>query len=59
VFPFGDTQALAHCMLDFAADRARLGAMGAGARDLVFSRYDVRHAVDGTLRAVRSVTAPR
>lgn len=59
VFPFGDTHALAQQLIAFAGDRDRLAAMGESARERVVGHYDVRHAVEGTLHAVRHVTAGR
>jgi glycosyltransferase involved in cell wall biosynthesis len=55
VFPFGDTAALAKCLLAFAADAERLSDMGEKAKDRVLRDYSVGKSADGTLRAVRYV----
>ena len=53
LFPFGDVQALARCLIAMAADPARMRAMGVRARNRVEREYSVAKAVDGTLAALR------
>jgi glycosyltransferase involved in cell wall biosynthesis len=54
VFPFGNWDALARTLIEFAADPAALRRMGDTARERVAS-YSVGAAVQGTLEAVRFV----
>lgn len=56
-FPFGDVDALAQRLVDWAQDVGRLAAMGARARQWVTEGYSVERAVDGLLAAVAAVTA--
>lgn len=53
VFPFGDWQRLAAQMLELAADRPRLAAMGIAAKRHIAS-YSPAAAADGIVRAVLS-----
>ncbi|WP_395686633.1 glycosyltransferase family 4 protein [Caenimonas koreensis] len=53
IFAFGDTQALAQCMVRAAQDRARLKAMGQAACDRVTRDYCVDVSASGTIRAVQ------
>ena len=55
VFPFGDTAALAHTLVELAANPQRLYAMGEQARLRVTQHYGVQQSVDGTLAAVQYV----
>lgn len=54
-FPFGDTTALAHCMIELASSPERLIAMGKTAQTHVLANYNVEKSVAGTLAAIRSV----
>lgn len=54
-FPFGDVDALAQCLADWAQDPGRLGAMGARARQRVTEGYSVERAVEGLHAAVQAV----
>lgn len=56
LFPMGDVPALAARLVEFAADPARLPAMGERAWRRVLADYSVEQAVVGTLAAVRAVT---
>ena len=58
-FPRGDVESLARRMIELARDPARLRAMGAAARERVFSDYSVERAVDGTLAAIDAAVARR
>jgi glycosyltransferase involved in cell wall biosynthesis len=58
-FPFGDTAALAAVLQRCAADPAKLRSMGHAARERVLAGYSAARAVEGTLRAVEWVRAPR
>ena len=55
LFPMGDVAVLAARLAEFAADPARLPAMGERARRRVLADYSVERAVEGTLAAVRAV----
>jgi glycosyltransferase involved in cell wall biosynthesis len=57
VFPFGDTAALAECLVRFASDPERVRTMGLNARAQVLRGFGVEQAAAGTLRAIRSVVA--
>jgi glycosyltransferase involved in cell wall biosynthesis len=57
--PFGDAEALASALAACASDPQRTRRMGQAAREHLLSGYTAAHAVDGTLRAVQSVMAPR
>ena len=58
VFPFGDTKALAACLMRMAADPARRKSMGMHARERV-ARYSLEHAVAGTVEALdATLSAP-
>jgi glycosyltransferase involved in cell wall biosynthesis len=57
VFPFGNVDALARHLVEFAADPQRLRRMGGQARARVQRGYSIENSVDGTVRAVRSVLA--
>jgi glycosyltransferase involved in cell wall biosynthesis len=54
VFPFGDIDALARKMTNFASDAGRVKALGEAARHRVKTDYSVDRAVAGTLAAIRS-----
>ncbi len=54
VFPFGDIEALAQCLVRMATDPALRAAMGARARERV-ADYSVERAVAGTLAALAAV----
>ncbi len=54
LFPMGDVAVLAARLAEFAADPARLPAMGERARRRVLADYSVERAVAGTLAAVRA-----
>jgi glycosyltransferase involved in cell wall biosynthesis len=56
-FPFGDTAALAECLVRFASDPERVRTMGMQARKRVLREYGVEQSAEGTLRAIRSVVA--
>lgn len=55
VYPLGDIQALADCMVRMARDPEHLQAMGAAARERV-ARYSIKAMVEGTREALASVT---
>lgn len=55
--PFGDVDALAQRLVDWAQDPQRLRAMGARARQRVTEGYSVERAVQGLHAAVRAVIA--
>jgi glycosyltransferase involved in cell wall biosynthesis len=55
IFPFGDTAALAECLVRFASHPEQAGAMGLQARERVMREYGVEQSATGTLRAIRSV----
>jgi glycosyltransferase involved in cell wall biosynthesis len=55
IFPFGDTTALARCLIDLAADPEHVAKMGQKARARVLDGYSLEGAVAGTLSAVRYV----
>lgn len=54
-FPFGDVDALAQRLVDWAQDASRLRAMGARARERVMEGYSVERAVAGLHAAVQAV----
>lgn len=56
-FPFGDVDALAQRLVEWAQDTDRLRAMGARARQRVTEGYSVERAVQGLHAAVRAVIA--
>lgn len=56
VYPFGNIPALAQCLCDMAADRARSSALGQRAEERI-SGYSVEHAVAGTVQAIEFVRA--
>jgi glycosyltransferase involved in cell wall biosynthesis len=58
VFPFGDIEAFAARLVDFAADMDRVRTMGEQARAHVLQGYSVDNSVAGTLQAVRHVLGP-
>jgi len=58
LFPFGDIEALAACLLKMAAEPEARAAMGARARDRI-ADYSVQQAVQGTLRAIHATTHRR
>ena len=55
IFPFGDTQALAHCLVHAAEDPARLQAMGKAACERVTRDYSVDRSAEGTIKAIQFV----
>jgi glycosyltransferase involved in cell wall biosynthesis len=54
-FPFGDTAALAECLVRFASHPEQARTMGLRARERVQGEYSVEQSAAGTLRAIRSV----
>ena len=55
VFPCGDIYALASKLIDFATDREKMVHMGEQARQRI-QDYSIDAAVEGTMRAIESVT---
>ena len=51
IFPFGDTHALAACLVRIAVDPALRASMGRQARERI-AGYSVEHATQGTLQAL-------
>src|SRR5262249_12011474 len=58
VFPFGDVEALARWVVQFASNRSQLEQMGAAARERV-KAYSVEAAVDGTLKSLEYAVGTR
>lgn len=58
VFPFGEVDALAACLVEMAADRANARAMGTRAEQRI-GYYSVEQAVAGTMQAVDYVLSTR
>jgi len=53
VFPFGDINELARCMLSLADDASFVRDLGLRARSRVLSMYSTTEAVENTMKAVR------
>ena len=55
VYACGDVSALADLMASFALNRDEAAKMGLAARDLVHSRYNFDHVVDGVMAALSAI----
>ena len=56
-FPMGDVDALARRLIELAADRSRLCAMGTKACERVSANYSVERATEGTVAAIDAAMA--
>jgi glycosyltransferase involved in cell wall biosynthesis len=54
-YPFGDVDALASVLEDWARSLGRLGEMGRAAQQRVLGRFDVSHTVAATVEATLSI----
>ena len=57
VFPFGDINCLADCMISIACDPKAASRMGATARDLVHSSFTIENAAQGIKQALALITS--